>query len=148
MIRFVITLRPDHITLQAQPRVLLSRVNDNPAIGLAAAGAGNIPAFTATNATTAPINATITVTPTVGACVGTPMLFIIRVNPAGQVNPIANQVLCRGASTAPVNFTTTVPGTVFSWSNDNTSSGWLQQARPISLQLLPKILPVFHGQQQ
>jgi subtilisin-like proprotein convertase family protein len=38
-------------------------VNSNPAIGLAANGTGNIAAFTATNAGTAPITGTITVTP-------------------------------------------------------------------------------------
>ncbi|MBK7558913.1 MAG: proprotein convertase P-domain-containing protein [Chitinophagaceae bacterium] len=105
------------------PGATFTWTNSNVAIGLAAAGAGNIPAFNATNATAAPINATITVTPTVGTCVGTPISFIIRVNPSGQVNAIANQQLCRGASTAAVNFTTTVPGTVFSWSNDNTLIG-------------------------
>ena len=37
--------------------------NNNPAIGLAANGSGNIPAFTATNTSTAPLTGTVTVTP-------------------------------------------------------------------------------------
>src|ERR1700679_1861897 len=37
--------------------------NSNPAIGLAASGTGNIPAFTAVNTGTTPITATITATP-------------------------------------------------------------------------------------
>ncbi len=37
--------------------------NNTPSIGLAASGVGNIPAFTATNATTNPVTATVTVTP-------------------------------------------------------------------------------------
>ena len=38
-------------------------VNNTPSIGLAASGTGNIPSFTAVNATNAPIKATVTVTP-------------------------------------------------------------------------------------
>jgi gliding motility-associated-like protein len=40
-------------------------VNDNPNIGLAATGTGNIPAFTAINNTNSPIVATITATPNI-----------------------------------------------------------------------------------
>ncbi len=40
--------------------------NSNTAIGLAASGTGNIPSFTATNTTGAPITGTITVTPSTG----------------------------------------------------------------------------------
>ncbi|MBK7488922.1 MAG: hypothetical protein IPI74_03735 [Bacteroidales bacterium] len=45
----------------AQPPM---RTNSNTSIGLGASGSGNLPAFTATNSGTAPISATITVTPT------------------------------------------------------------------------------------
>ncbi len=58
--------------------------NSNPAIGLAAAGTGNIPSFTATNGTPGAISGTITVTPVyTGAgttCTGTPITFTITVN--------------------------------------------------------------------
>jgi len=40
-----------------------SWTNSNTSIGLAASGTGNIPAFTATNATGSPVTATVTVTP-------------------------------------------------------------------------------------
>ncbi len=40
-----------------------SWVNNTPGIGLAASGSGNIPSFTAINASTSPVTATITVTP-------------------------------------------------------------------------------------
>ena len=56
-------------------------------------------------------------------CAGSPTSFNIRVLPVGNVNPIPNQVVCRGLPTAPVNFTGTVPGTVFNWTNNNTSIG-------------------------
>jgi subtilisin-like proprotein convertase family protein len=58
--------------------------NSNPAIGLPASGSGNI-SFTALNTTSAPVTATITVTPSFTnagtTCVGTPTSFVITVNP-------------------------------------------------------------------
>ncbi|MFM7629552.1 MAG: PKD-like domain-containing protein, partial [Algoriphagus sp.] len=59
-------------------------VNNNTAIGLGASGQGNI-SFTASNATNAPIQGEITVTPTYTAngvsCVGPSDTFIVTVNP-------------------------------------------------------------------
>jgi hypothetical protein len=104
-------------------------VNDNITIGLAANGTGDIAAFTATNAGTAPVVATITVTPHFDngsvSCPGTPQTFTITVNPTGQVIDPADQVVCNGAMTAPVNFATnnTVGTTTYSWVNDNTTIG-------------------------
>ena len=64
--------------------------NDNPAIGLAASGTGDIPSFTAINNTTSTIVATIEVTPTYEnggvTCVGNPETFTITVNPGAQVD--------------------------------------------------------------
>jgi hypothetical protein len=99
--------------------------NSNIAIGLGASGTGNIPSFTATNAGTAPIIGTITVTPTANGCVGTPITFTITVNPTGQVNDPADQVVCNGALTAPVNFSTinTVGVTTYTWTNSDGSIG-------------------------
>ena len=54
--------------------------NSNPAIGLAASGTGNIPAFTATNTGNTPITGTITITPTINGCAGAPVTYIITVN--------------------------------------------------------------------
>ena len=100
--------------------------NSNTAIGLGASGTGNI-SFTSTNATTAPIVGTITVTPSYTnggtTCTGTPRTFTITVNPTPTVNQPANQSLCPGVLTAPVVFTGTVPGTVFNWTNSNTTIG-------------------------
>ncbi|MCW3103059.1 MAG: hypothetical protein JWO09_1499, partial [Bacteroidetes bacterium] len=55
--------------------------NTNAAIGLATGGTGSVSSFTATNATNAPITGTITVTPTLGTCPGTPITYTITVNP-------------------------------------------------------------------
>jgi hypothetical protein len=101
--------------------------NDNPSIGLAASGTGNIASFVATNTGTAPVTATITVTPgfTNGGstCTGTPTSFIITVNPTATVNVVANQTLCNNSATTAVAFSGAVTGTVFNWTNNTTSIG-------------------------
>ncbi len=55
--------------------------NSNTAIGLAASGTGNVPSFNATNTSSAPIVATITVTPSINGCSGTPSTYTITVDP-------------------------------------------------------------------
>jgi gliding motility-associated-like protein len=55
--------------------------NTNTSIGLAANGTGSIAVFTASNTTSSPITGTITVTPTLGTCVGTSTNFNLIVNP-------------------------------------------------------------------
>ena len=56
--------------------------NNNTQIGLGASGTGNITPFTLKNTGTAPITATITVTPTLNGCDGAAQSFTITVNPA------------------------------------------------------------------
>ncbi len=109
------------------PGTVYNWTNTNPAIGLAAAGTGDIPAFTAINATPAPVTATITVTPSYTnaglTCTGTPASFSITVNPVPTVNTISSQVVCHQSATLPVNFTGNVPGTIYTWTNTNASTG-------------------------
>lgn len=105
------------------PGTVFNWVNNNTSIGLAASGTGNIAAFTAINNGTAPVVATIIVTPTDGVTNGTPKSFTITVNPIPTVNAIPNQTLCSGSSTTAVNFTGSVPGTVYSWVNSNPAIG-------------------------
>jgi gliding motility-associated-like protein len=100
-----------------------SWLNSNPSIGLAVSGNGNIPAFTAINLTNAPVTATITVTPSAAGCTGTPQTFTITVNPTPNVVQSANQILCSGATTNLVSFTSAVSGTTFNWANNNSSIG-------------------------
>lgn len=93
--------------------------NSNPAIGLAAAGNGDLN-FIASGVTTQQV-ATITATPTVGSCAGLPVTFTITINPAPTVVDPPNQTVCSGTAVT-VNFTgTNTP--VFSWTNDNTNIG-------------------------
>ncbi len=109
--------------------IVYNWTNNTTSIGLAASGTGNIPSFTATNATNGPVTATITVTPsyTNGGiiCIGTPMIFTITVNPIPQVNQPTNQVVCNNTSFATTNFTTPTTGGVilYSWANSNAAIG-------------------------
>ena len=61
--------------------VTFTWTNDNTASGLAASGTGNIVAFTGTNTTSSPIISTISVTPSLNGCLGTPTTFTITVKP-------------------------------------------------------------------
>ena len=65
-----------------------SWTNSNTSIGLGASGTGNLPTFTATNTGTIPVMATITVTPYINSVPGTPLTFIITVNPLPVTSPI------------------------------------------------------------
>ena len=103
--------------------------NDNPAIGLAASGTGDIPSFTAINNTTSTFVATVQVTPTFEnggiSNSGNPETFTITVNPGAQVDSVVDQVLCNGELTNDILFTTTnIDGTTtYAWTNDNLAIG-------------------------
>ena len=98
--------------------------NTNTAIGLAASGNGNIASFTVANSTTAPISATIEVTPTFNSCPGAPTSFTITVNPTPTVTKPANQTKCAGAATDAVEFESNITsGVTYSWTNSNTAIG-------------------------
>ncbi|MGF2411844.1 MAG: PKD domain-containing protein, partial [Ferruginibacter sp.] len=98
-------------------------VNNNPSIGLAANGSGNIPSFVATSNGATIALATITVTPTVNGCPGTPKIFKITVNPIPDVVQPANQNLCANNFTSPINFSGPVAGTIYNWTNTAPSIG-------------------------
>ncbi|TCZ63395.1 PKD-like domain-containing protein, partial [Flaviaesturariibacter aridisoli] len=100
-----------------------SWTNSTPSIGLAAAGTGDIASFTATNSTTLPVTATITVTPSAAGCAGSVQTFTITVNPTAVVNAVAPVTVCAGQGINVPNFNGPVAGTQFSWANDNTAIG-------------------------
>ena len=87
------------------------------------------PSFVATNPGTAPVVATIIVTPhfsNEGTDVRWPGEDItITVNPTGEVDLPASQVVCNGENTSVVTFTTTSTGgvTSYTWTNNNISIG-------------------------
>ncbi|MEO6759353.1 MAG: hypothetical protein ABIO24_07850, partial [Saprospiraceae bacterium] len=47
----------------------------------------------------------------------------VAINPFPTVNAIPNQSLCTGSLTTPINFTGNVPGTQYSWTNNNDTIG-------------------------
>ena len=98
--------------------------NDNTNIGLASSGNGNISTFAAKNTTNAPISAIITVTPSANGCDGSPQIFKITVNPTSTVTKPADVVACNNEQIAAINFSgSSVNGTTYSWTNDNTAIG-------------------------
>ncbi|GAA4323363.1 hypothetical protein GCM10023184_10140 [Flaviaesturariibacter amylovorans] len=104
--------------------VSVTWTNNNPSIGLAASGSGNIPAFTAVNNGTTMEEAVIAVTPTGGTgCPIKALVFRITVRPMPTVNTVLGQTVCAGSMTQPVTFTGALPGSIFSWTNDNTAIG-------------------------
>jgi gliding motility-associated-like protein len=97
--------------------------NNNTTTGLAASGTGNIAAFTATNTGSSVQTSTISVTPTLNGCSGTPGTISLNVNPTPTVTQPANQTVCAGTNFAATNFTGAVTGTTYSWSSSNTAVG-------------------------
>nr|WP_294933997.1 LamG-like jellyroll fold domain-containing protein [uncultured Flavobacterium sp.] len=85
--------------------------NDTPSIGLAASGTGSIPSFNAINTGSTPVVATITVTPMVNGCAGTPIQFTITVNPNPTEPTAVSQEFCDSATVADLIAT----GTNLNW---------------------------------
>jgi trimeric autotransporter adhesin len=98
-----------------------SWTNDAPTIGLASSGTGNIPSFNATNSGTAPIVATITVTPYFATgdvnCTGTAKTYTITVYPTTTVNSISDRIHCNADHATAINFSSPVVGTTYSWTS-------------------------------
>ena len=97
-------------------------INNTPSIGLSDSGSGDILAFTATNITTEPIVATITVTPTFEfegiVCDGEDKNFTIKVNPTAQVDQPLDQVVCNLDEVSIIFYTEHFGSTSYSWISD------------------------------
>ncbi|MFZ4549970.1 MAG: hypothetical protein ACOYN4_21150, partial [Bacteroidales bacterium] len=120
-------------TINSNGITTYSWTNTNSTIGMDSGGSGDIPSFTAINTTSLPQIATISVTPTFingsMSCTGAAIDFNLIVNPAGQVNQPANQLVCNGGTTAATAFTTnnSVGTTLYYWTNSNPSIGLADQ---------------------
>ncbi len=116
-------------TINSGGNTTFAWTNDQPGIGLASAGSGDISSFNVVNTGTAPVVATIIVVPIFEnegvSCTGSEISFTITVNPTGQVNATGDQVVCNGSPVSGVSFTTnnTVGSTVFTWTNSAASIG-------------------------
>jgi PKD repeat protein len=78
---------------------------------------------TLTNTTNAAITVPYTVTPKSGNCTGQSFTVNITVQPVPTVDNITSQTLCNGSQTNAITFTGTATGTVYNWTNNNTSIG-------------------------
>lgn len=100
-------------------------VTNGASLGLSqTSGSGDLPSFTAVNNTTAPIVATIIVTPRQGSCNGTTKTFTITVTPRGIASDInvPDQTICYNTKpTLSVN--NPVAGATYRWYTDNTTVG-------------------------
>ena len=101
------------------PGATFSWTNDNTAIGLSASGSGNLN-FTTANVTSQEV-ATITVTPILGICSGTPRTYTITVNPTPMVEDPLNVTAC-GGELVEVFFNGTTNANL-SWTNSNPNIG-------------------------
>jgi gliding motility-associated-like protein len=99
--------------------------NNTPSIGLTDSGYGNIAAFTASNTSSNPLNAIISVTPFYNGCAGSPSTFNILVNPTPIVSAPSNQTVCNGAQTNAIQFSVLPSNTAITWTNTQSSIGLL-----------------------
>jgi gliding motility-associated-like protein len=100
--------------------------NDNVATGIAANGTGNIPSFTGTNTTSNPLVSTLTVTPSIGTCIGTSTNYTITINPGPTTTAGSNSPICEGTDLLLTATNTGVAGTNFAWSGPGGFSSNLQ----------------------
>jgi gliding motility-associated-like protein len=98
-----------------------SWTNNQPSIGLASFGSGNIASFAPTNGGSTILTATITVTPSYQGCPGIPMTFDFNIIPTLTVNQIPDLTLCGGEIYPGAIFTGNAPGVTYIWQNNNTS---------------------------
>ena len=91
--------------------------NTNTSIGLGATGTGNTPTFTAVNSGTNSITSIITVTPSVGVCIGIPKSYTITVNPT-PIIAVNSSTICSGSSTV----LSAVGANNYTWSTGATTS--------------------------
>jgi len=97
--------------------------NDNMTIGLGASGTGNIPSFVATNTGSSTQTATVTFSPSLNGCAGTPQTFKIIVNPTPAVNTVGDVSACPG-ETVNVTFAgVPATGVTYDWTNSNANIG-------------------------
>jgi len=97
--------------------------NDNASIGIGTTGSGNINSFTGTNSSINDIVGNFSATASLNGCTSSTQNFSITITPIPTLNPVANQILCAGQNTTPVNFAFNPSGASVSWSNTNTTIG-------------------------
>ncbi|GAB4500018.1 MAG: hypothetical protein OHK0019_37900 [Saprospiraceae bacterium] len=112
---------PVAVTFTGTPGATFSWTNDNPAIGLAASGTGNLNFITLKSPQTQTANITVTPVYVSGnhACPGDPVTFSITVNNASMDDP-PNITVC---PYTPVSVVFAGSGDTYSWTNNNNFIG-------------------------
>jgi gliding motility-associated-like protein len=104
-------------------------------IGLPLVGSGNIANTSLINSTSDPIIVELQVTPLLNvngiSCVGITESVEITIWPTSTVLLPDDQVLCNGEISGEVVIQSTVVGTTFTWTNDNTATGLIASGTDI-----------------
>ena len=99
------------------PNVFYTWTSNNNSIGLGNSGQVVIPDFVAT-AGNVNTTATVIITPNLANCQGVTDTFLITIRPKPNVIiDLLNQGNCHNVATQPVNFTSNVAGTSYTWIN-------------------------------
>lgn len=97
--------------------------NTDPSIGIGVNGWNNTLSFTAVNTTGQPIIDTISVTPFLAQCTGNTATHTITVNPIPTVITPQDAIYCIDEVVPVTPLFGTPPGSLFSWTNTNTTTG-------------------------
>lgn len=95
--------------------------------GFTASGSNTIPSFNPINPSPTTQTITYTITPTANGCSGSPVNYVITVQPSVVVNlNPALQTFCNGGNSLPISATTATPGAVLNWTAQApvSLSGW------------------------
>jgi len=94
-------------------------------IGLANTGydPNSLPPFTGFNPSDVVVAPTILVYPLIGNCVGNAVSFKITVKPLPNPTNISPSTLCHGVNFGGISLTANIPGTILTWTNNNTAIG-------------------------
>jgi hypothetical protein len=98
---------------------------NNSTIGLATSGAGDISPFSAVNLGSNPVTATITVSPLINGCSGTPKTFTITVNPSPLfTSQPQSATLCKDETpkTLSVSYKNSIETPIYQWYSNTVSS--------------------------
>jgi hypothetical protein len=96
--------------------------SDNAAVGLPAAGSGDINTTAAVNTTGAPITSNVVVRISNNGCTSTPDTVVVTVNPAPAISFGSMGPFCSGSSFS-TSLTTNMPNVTFYWSAPANSGG-------------------------
>jgi gliding motility-associated-like protein len=109
-------------------------------IGLANTGydPNSLPPFTGSNTSNVLNEATILVYPLIGNCVGNAVPFKITVKPLPNPTNISPPTLCHGVNFGGIVLTSNIPGTILTWTNDNTAIGLASS----DISVIPAFTPI------